>query len=82
MSKYFVAWFIGEDAETPLEAAKLAFEHMRDPESIATVFEVLDVKTGESFNIDLGEDPATDKPDIEPHSPAYSRDLAALPGRK
>lgn len=41
MSTYRVFWSIDiEDVEDPVEAARQALEIQRDPESIATVFEV------------------------------------------
>lgn len=44
MSKksYTAVWLIGGlDADSPIEAAKLAYEIQRDPESTATIFTVL-----------------------------------------
>ena len=40
MTNYLVTWTIDIEAETPDDAAKLALQIQRDPESIATVFEV------------------------------------------
>lgn len=42
MPLYRISWVIDLDAETPLEAAQLALEVQRDPNSIATVFVVED----------------------------------------
>ncbi len=39
---YTVRWEIDVDAESPKEAAKQALEIQRDPESLATVFEVFE----------------------------------------
>lgn len=38
MSEYLVTWAINVEADSPEEAAELALEIQRDPESIATVF--------------------------------------------
>ncbi len=48
-----VRWVIEVDGNTPREAALAALAIHRDPESIATFFTVENVKTGETFNIDL-----------------------------
>ncbi len=37
---YTVIWTVDIDAETPEEAARMALEMQRDPESSATVFDV------------------------------------------
>lgn len=42
MNHYLVTWEIELDAETPEEAARKALEIQRDPNSIATVFDVVD----------------------------------------
>lgn len=39
---YLVKWEIEVDAESPVEAAKKALAIQRDPDSMATVFEVQD----------------------------------------
>jgi hypothetical protein len=41
MNEYRVMWEIDMDAESAEEAARKALAIMRDPESIATVFEVI-----------------------------------------
>ena len=38
--RFLVTWQIDEFASSPREAAKQALKHQRDPDSIATVFEV------------------------------------------
>lgn len=40
MPDYRVSWSIDIEAESPLEAAKQAFEYMQDHDTTATVFEV------------------------------------------
>jgi len=55
MPAYLVEWSIDIDAETPEEAAKLALEVQRDPESQGLFFEVTDDKTGECVTVDLFE---------------------------
>lgn len=40
MAIYLVTWEIDIDAETPLEAARIALEIQRDKDSTATVFDV------------------------------------------
>lgn len=50
---WVVKWEVELDAETPRGAAEKALIMHRDPESIATFFKVENVKTGESFNVDL-----------------------------
>jgi hypothetical protein len=52
MTSYRVQWEIDVDADTPEDAARQAFEMMRDPESIATVFSVRDAQ-GKSVCIDM-----------------------------
>lgn len=54
MSKHYeVAWTIDIYADDPEEAAAKALEVQRDPESIATVFEVHDAESGDVHTIDL-----------------------------
>jgi hypothetical protein len=52
-----VKWEIDIDAATPQEAAQKALEIQRDPDSIATVFEV------DGVHVDLGE-PITILPEL------------------
>ena len=40
MTTYRVVWEIDIDADTPEEAARIALDIQRDPESLATVFRV------------------------------------------
>ena len=49
---YRVQWEIDIEAATPKEAAEQAFEIMKDPESIATVFDVFD-STGKKTTVDM-----------------------------
>jgi hypothetical protein len=53
--EYRVMWLIDVEAETPVEAALIAQEIQRDPESIATVFTVVD-RENNGARVDL--DPA------------------------
>jgi hypothetical protein len=50
--EYEVIWRIQVDAETPDEAAREAFDCMRDQGSDATVMEVTNPETGETEEID------------------------------
>jgi len=43
MKSYLVTWEMEFDAETPEEAARQALTVHRDPESLATVFTVLEI---------------------------------------
>lgn len=55
MSKYRVEWENDLDnAKTPLQAARLAFEEIRNGDSLA--FTVIELKTGKIFSVDLNED--------------------------
>lgn len=42
MASYTVTWEIELDAESPVEAARIALETQRDRDSLATVFSVVD----------------------------------------
>lgn len=53
IKKYLVQWEIELDAESPEHAARHALTIHRNPESIATVFDVTSVQTGKSKRIDL-----------------------------
>ena len=54
---YRVVWEIDiEDADNPEEAARNAQAILRDPNSIATVFTVVNVDTGAAWKVDLGVD--------------------------
>ncbi len=54
MATYTVVWTIEIDADSYEEAAETALAMQRDPESIATLFEVYD-STGYTRSIDLGQ---------------------------
>ena len=43
MNEYTINWTIEVDANSPEEAANQALEIMRDPDSTATVFEVIEI---------------------------------------
>lgn len=49
---YKVNWSIDIDADSPKEAASMALEIMRDPDSTATVFDVSEPE-GASITVDL-----------------------------
>lgn len=53
MPTYRVKWEIDVEAETPQKAAEEAQEAQRDPQSIATHFDVTDLETGETVTIEL-----------------------------
>ena len=53
MKQYVVTWMIDTWAETPEQAAEKVLQIMRDPESIAQVFSVIDTSTGETETVDL-----------------------------
>jgi hypothetical protein len=54
MADYLVRWEIDmEDVATPEEAAARALIVQRDAQSMATVFQVTNKKTGETFKIDM-----------------------------
>ncbi len=53
--RYLVEWSIDIWAASPLEAAREALKIQRDPDSIATVFNIID-EDGESVDVDLEED--------------------------
>ena len=57
MSRYRVTWVIDIEADTPTQAARAALAIQRDPESIATVFEVSNDDGTDSRRIDLEELP-------------------------
>ncbi len=65
MKTYLVQWSIDIEAETPREAAEKAREIQLDPESIATVFRVMDFESDkfgvrmiydESFDLEESDD--------------------------
>lgn len=51
--EYQVMWAIDLYATSPKEAAEEALKCMRDPESIATFFTVIEAQTGKAVDIDL-----------------------------
>ena len=53
MPLYRVTWESDIEADTPEEAARQAWQHMRTPDSIANVFDVSD--DAETVQIDLTE---------------------------
>ena len=55
MPEFRVKWEIDIDADTPEKAAKQALEHMRNPASIATVFDVID-EHGNTTVVDLEQE--------------------------
>lgn len=58
MTQYLVTWEIELDADSPEEAAEVAREIHRDPDSLATHFEVIDSVTGRVVVVDVaGFDP-------------------------
>lgn len=57
--EYRVVWEIDIVASSPREAAKQALEIQRDPESLATVFDILD-EDGDSHRVDLLEETASE----------------------
>jgi hypothetical protein len=52
--EYLVTWKINLSARHPKDAAIMALQIQRDPESIATVFEVKD-QDGKIIQVDLEE---------------------------
>jgi len=54
-SGYLVRWEVDSEADSPLQAAKEAWEWMRAPDSMANVFDVIDGESGEVHRIDLSE---------------------------
>jgi len=53
MSKFRVMWGLEIDAPSPAHAADEALKIQRDPESIATVFAIEDLETGQQYMVDL-----------------------------
>lgn len=49
--RYLVVWTVDIDAETPTEAAEQALRYQRNPESIATYFEVQENPFGRNETI-------------------------------
>jgi hypothetical protein len=56
MSRHIVTWEINaDDVRSPREAAEFAWQAMREPDSIATVFCVRNKKNGKITRVDLGK---------------------------
>src|SRR5688572_11728254 len=55
MAEYLVRWEIDAECDTPEQAARNALRIHRKPDSIATVFDVMDKATGETTRHDLSE---------------------------
>lgn len=56
MPRYLVTWEIDIDADSPEDAARLAFAHMQRPGTTANVFDVIEHDTnGEAVRVDLEE---------------------------
>lgn len=55
MNRYRVTWVIDLEADTPQQAAERALAIQRNPESIATVFDVCDDDGTNPIRIDLLE---------------------------
>lgn len=53
--EYQVNWYINLDADDPRKAAILARETIRDPKSIATLYQVTNEETGERTVVDLAK---------------------------
>lgn len=53
MPIFYVSWEIDIDAENAQEAAETALAIQRDPDSLATIFDVLDSDNGELTQVDL-----------------------------
>jgi len=58
MKSYHVMWEIDIEADSHIEAAQEALQIHRDPESIATVFQVTESDTTDIQEIDLEEEAA------------------------
>jgi len=55
MPNYYITWDIQIEADSPEDAAREALEIQRNPESIATVFTVVDEETNAAAVIDADE---------------------------
>jgi len=63
MTQYLVRWEIDIEADGPQEAAEKALAIYRNPDSIATVFDVYDQSRGGKIPVDLTPDRSKDMPD-------------------
>jgi hypothetical protein len=52
MALYYVKWEIDVEAESAFDAAKIALDIQRDPESIATIFTVRKHTGGPTLRVD------------------------------
>ena len=65
MKHYFITWEIDIAADSPEEAARMALEIQRDPESIALVFKVKEkIKERRFFPREEGEEVIIDLEEI------------------
>lgn len=62
MRRYLVTWEMEISADDPTQAARLALEIHRDPESLATVFDVLDMRDRSRTRVDLLGETAKELP--------------------
>lgn len=53
MNRYFLTWTIDIEASSPEQAARKALDIQRDPNSSATVFDVVEHNTKKVITIDL-----------------------------
>jgi len=53
MTKFRVMWGMEVDAPSPAHAANEALKLQRNPESIATVFAIEDLESGEQYMVDV-----------------------------
>lgn len=53
MARYRVMWGLELDQPSPAHAAAEALRVQRDPESIATVFSIENIETGEQYMVDV-----------------------------
>ena len=53
VTQYVVTWVVDIEATNPREAALKAQQMQRDPESIATVFDIENKKSGAKTTVDL-----------------------------
>ena len=56
MNSYKVIWAIDIEADSHQEAAEIALDIQRDPDSIATIFEVTDTDNKEAQMVDSGRE--------------------------
>ena len=78
--EYRITWMIELEAESPEAAARQALAIHRDPQSLATIFDVTDAQGSSAVMVDVGQLPPAPRP-VEP-LPAplalrYAGDLAS-----